>query len=284
MAEDDQPADRALADALNELGRKLDTVAGAVASIAASHTELRAKVTEAEARRGQDSRDTVQRLSALERAFLTVPVAGMGPIGPSHDGPPPIDVEELRADVALSLEVLVRVAEVVERLDRRSEEGPGSAPGSSDALALLGTTAAATEALVTRVSQHTDAALAGAVRMIDGRLAVLRDDLQRHPGSAGESASPGQGFEAGAVMGAAQAAWNRLEQRLDSEFDDLGRQLAALAELAETAAASADAAASRPVVSGDQLRKAATSMKESVVGASRSRWARRGHRGIGPGS
>jgi hypothetical protein len=39
------------------------------------------------------------------------------------------------------------------------------------------------------------------------------------------------GFEAGAVMGAAQAAWTHLEQRLEAEFDDLGRQLQAMASV-----------------------------------------------------
>ncbi|MEQ1787409.1 MAG: hypothetical protein ABL966_10175, partial [Acidimicrobiales bacterium] len=82
----------------------------------------------------------------------------------------------------------------------------------------------------------------------------------------------------------AQAAWNRLEQRLDAEFDDLGRQLQAMAALIEQTAASAEAVANRPVVTGDQLRRAAASVKDSVVGANRSRRDRRGGpRGLGSG-
>jgi type II secretory pathway component PulM len=95
------------------------------------------------------------------------------------------------------------------------------------------------------------------------------------------------GFEAGAVMGAAQAAWNRLEQRLDHEFDDLGRQLQSMASLIEqavTTAEAAEAAASRPVVTGEQLRRAATSVKDSALGAGRARRERRGGpRSLGPG-
>ena len=92
------------------------------------------------------------------------------------------------------------------------------------------------------------------------------------------------GFEAGAVMGAAQAAWNRLEQRIDTEFDDLGRQLHSMGAVIEQALATAEAAANRPVVTGDQLRRAASSVKDTVLGASRSRRERRGGpKGLGPG-
>ena len=54
-------------------------------------------------------------------------------------------------------------------------------------------------------------------------------------------------------MGATQAAWTRLEQRLDAEFDDLGRQLQAMVALIERTATIAEAVANRPVVTGDQL-------------------------------
>lgn len=149
---------------------------------------------------------------------------------------------------------------------------------------VAGPLAEVTNELGGRLTLHTDTALAGALRLIDDRLAALRNVVA----GAGSGASPQTnvgGFEAGAVMGAAQAAWNRLEQRLDTEFDDLSRQLQAMATLIEQAVASAEAAASRPVVTGDQLRRAASAVKDTVVGASRSRRDRRGGpRGLGSGS
>ncbi len=49
--------------------------------------------------------------------------------------------------------------------------------------------------------------------------------------------------------------------------------------------ASSEAAANRPVVTGDQLRKAASAVKDTVVSASRSRRDRRGGpRGLSSGS
>lgn len=53
MADDDGPADGDHNAALVDLGRKLDTVAGAVAAIAASHNDLLGHVAEAEARRSR---------------------------------------------------------------------------------------------------------------------------------------------------------------------------------------------------------------------------------------
>ena len=123
-----------------------------------------------------------------------------------------------------------------------------------------------------RLTDHTDAALAGVLRLLDVRLALLRrafDDTE-------PMAAPAAGIEAGAVMGATQAAWNRLEQRLDKEFDDLGRQLQSMASLIDAVVSSTEDLANRPVVSGDQLRKAATAVKDTVVSANRNRRDRRG--------
>ncbi|HEY9556113.1 MAG TPA: hypothetical protein VIR58_05225, partial [Acidimicrobiales bacterium] len=82
----------------------------------------------------------------------------------------------------------------------------------------------------------------------------------------------------------AQAAWQRLEQRMDQEFDDLGRQLHAIATLVEQANANAEAAANRPVVTGEQIRTAATSVKDTVLRARRSRRDRNppANRQLGP--
>jgi len=149
---------------------------------------------------------------------------------------------------------------------------------------VAGPLAQVTNDLSRTLTLHTDTALAGALRLIDDRLTALRTVVTD---AAGASSPPGAagGFEAGAVMGATQAAWNRLEQRLDSEFDDLGRQLQSMAALIEQAVASSEAAANRPVVTGDQLRKAASAVKDTVVSASRSRRDRRGGpRGLGSGS
>jgi hypothetical protein len=261
MADDDRPAggDEPLASALAELSRKLDTVAGAVAAIAGSHTDLLGHVAEAESRRGHDAREVAQRLSAIERQVLALPPPPAVPPDPLD--PLPVttvasDVERLRSDLTLTLEALSQVAHGVRRVDGRLDE--------------------LAEDLSQHLTRHTDLALAGALRVIDTRLAALRDDLSG--GNVG-------GFEAGAVLGATQAAWTRLEQRLDAEFDDLGRQLQAMVALIERTATIAEAMANRPVVTTEQLRKAASAVKDSVAAAGRSRRERRGgQRGLGPGS
>jgi hypothetical protein len=327
MVEDeDRAADEATTDALADLGRKLDTVAGAVAAIAGSHTDLLAHVAEAEVRRSQDAHEVAQRLDVLERPLLARP-AGTAPTVP-------VDLEPLRSDIALSLEVLARVTEAVQRLDSRTEDRLAAVRDAAlapvgdlqallaarnehhdaqlaelasavDALAAQGPTqvraqltdiAASIERLTApagtgevgplddladHLTRHTDLAMAAALRLIDERLTAVREAL---PTESATTPSNVGGFEAGAVMGAAQAAWNRLEQRLDTEFDDLGRQLQAMAALIEQAVATTEAVANRPVVTGDQLRRAASADKDTVVGAGRSRRERRGGpRGLGSG-
>jgi hypothetical protein len=330
MADDeDRSADEVTGDALAELGQKLDTVAGAVAAIAASHTDLLAHVAEAEVRRSQDAQGVAQRLDALERQLLARPAVVPPPPGaPGGEPAVPVDLEPLRADIALSLEVLARVTEAVERLDSRTEDRLAAVRDAAltpvgdlqallaarnerqdtqlaelvttvDALAAEGpaqvraqladiatsierlSTAAgevgALDDLADHLTRHTDVAMAAALRLMDERLTAVREALPAAPANVG-------GFEAGAVMGAAQAAWNRLEQRLDTEFDDLGRQLQAMAALIEQAVATTEAVANRPVVTGDQLRRAASAVKDTVVGAGRSRRERRGGpRGLGSG-
>ena len=208
MEDEDRSADAAIVIALTDLGRKLDTVAGAMATIAGSHRDLLSHVAESEARRGQDSVAISRRLETLEGLVLDL----------GHQLP------ELSDDVT------------------------------------------------TRLSDHTDAALAGVLRLLDVRLALLRRAIDEAEPIAASAA----GFEAGAVMGAAQAAWNRLEQRLDKEFDDLGRQLQSMASLIDAVVSSTQDLANRPVMSGDQLRKAASAVKDTVVSANRNRRDRRG--------
>ena len=292
MADDDRPADRrtlrasgppegvgadALA-ALAELSQKFDSVTGGLAAIAASHTELLAQVTislgvlaqVAESVERLDSR-TEDRLAAVRDAALA-PVADLQALlsarNESRDtqlaqlssavetlaaeGPEP--VRERLAELAAEL---AAVRDQIDQIDRIDVAGP---------------LAEATEELGDRLTIHTDTALAGVLRMIDDRLAGLLS-VDADAGATPQDA-----------LGGYEAAWTRLEQRLDSEFDDLGRQLQSMASLIEQAAASREATANRPVVTADQLRKAASAVKDTVAGASRSRRDRRGGpRGLGSG-
>ena len=211
-----------------------------------------------------------QRLNAMERQVLALSTE---PI-PAATGPSDLvattswaaDLERMRADLTLSLDVLARLTESIERLEHQADPPPEADDGDD---------------LRQQLMLHTDLALAGALRVIDQRLGALRDALT----DAANGTTSVAGFEAGAVMGATQAAWTRLEQRLDAEFDDLGRQLQAMVALIERTATLAEAVANRPVVTGDQLRRAASAMKESVASAGRSRRERRGgQRGLGSGT
>jgi hypothetical protein len=386
MSDDDRPTDGTdevapLADLIQGLSDKLDTVAGATAAVASTQTDLLTRLAEAEVRRSEDASNVAQRLDALERQVL----ARSQPTGDATDAPAgslePLaqGLAELTAaaasqrdDAALALDVLARMAESLERSDARTEDRLAAvrdaaavpvadlqalvtarADRTDAQLALLATTVegsldapagdhgdlesrsrlsaladlitarvdelgeavrslswqlpeitqelgalrdrfeandvsgaivAASEDLTERLTLHTDTALAGVLRLLDERLNALRASIAQAASTPSEGASSSMGFEAGAVMGAAQAAWNRLEQRLDNEFDDLGRQLLSMGTVIEQALATAEAAANRPVVTGDQLRRAASSVKDTVLGASRSRRDRRGGpRGLGPG-
>ncbi len=95
-------------------------------------------------------------------------------------------------------------------------------------------------------------------------LVELGARVDQGPGTAVAPASAANGVEVGALMGATQAAWLRLEQRLDSEFGDIHRELRSLSGLTEQTRATALEAAHRPVVTSAQLRKATTSLRESV--------------------
>jgi hypothetical protein len=262
--------------ALFELTSRLDTVAGAVAAIASTQTDLLAHVAETEARRAQDALEVSQRLTAIERQALGAD-------------------QTLAEDVRLALDVLAHVAEGIEQLDQRTEDRLAgirdAATGHVDSLpGRIEEVSSAVQALTRQLPElggkltlHTDTALAGALRLIDDRLAALRSSVL--DAATGAQTSNAGGFEAGAVIGAAQAAWNRLEQRLDTEFDDLGRQLQAIAGLLEQTAQSAEVAATRPVVTGEGIKRAATAVRDTVVSARRSRRDRRGGpKGLGPGS
>lgn len=286
MPEDEPTSPPDGLSSLADLARHLDMVAGVVASLAASHTDLLAHVAEAEARRSVDARDAGHRLDGIEQALLAVPVAASlgGTYGSASAGAP-VELEELRSDLALSMEVLARVAQVVERIDERDSTRADGSPPAGEPGVDADTLTQTADDLGQHLTQHTDSAVAGAVRLIDGRLDALRQQLRELAELTERSPAVAQpaGFEAGAVMGAAQAAWNRLEQRLDTEFDDLSRRIDTLGRLVESAAAHAQAAASRPVVSGEQLRRAASSVKASLLEAGRTRWAGRNDRGLGSG-
>lgn len=289
MTGDDEPTPDA-ADVLQALDRKLDTIAAALAAVASSHTDLLQQVRESEARRTEDALDVAQRLDALERQVLHLQQQPSAPAG----GTTPSSIQE---DMALALDVLARIAESVERADARTEDRlaalrDAAAAPVTDLHSLLAGRADRTEArldeLGEQLADHTDSALAGMLRLLDARLATVRGAIEEMALVAVEPTPPpppaAPSFEAGAVMGAAQAAWNRLEQRLDTEFDDLARQLQTMTTLVEQALSTAEAAANRPVVTSDQLRKTATSVKDAVLSASRARRERHGRpRGLGPG-
>lgn len=181
-------------------------------------------------------------------------------------------VEELRNSVKSLSWQLPELAEELTTL-RTQVEG----------LDLTGPLQETAEDLAEDLRQHTDVALAGTLRLLDERFHGLRSALVplTNPPPAAN-----MGFEAGAVMGAVQAAWSRLEQRLDHEFDQLGHQLVEMDRRIEQALATAEAAANRPVVTGEQLRKTASSVKEAVQHAREQRRLRRGGtppKGLGPG-
>jgi chromosome segregation ATPase len=358
MADDDDDAipDAAVLDAVGDLGAKLDTVAGALAAIASSHTDLLARLADAETRRTQDAQEISQRLEAVERQVLdstagdapangdpgqlaklvegierlesrtedrlaavrdaaAAPVADLQALLQARadrddrerkeladtlrdlaaEGPAAIrdQLAELREAVG-ELEVPVAAPDTSGPMLERMEELSQAIHAVTWQLPELGEELAALRERVEgidlsgvgndlsgKLTLHIDTALAGVLRLLDDRLATLRRAMTE---AAGATPSNVGGFEAGAVMGAAQAAWNRLEQRLDTEFDDLGRQLQAMATLIEQVSANAEAAANRPVVTGDQLKRAASAVKDSVVKAGRTRREHRGGpRSLGPG-
>ena len=198
--------------------------------------------------------------------------------GPGDDALATFDthVEELRNSVKSLSWQLPELAEELATL-RAQVEG----------LDLTGPLQETAEDLAEDLRQHTDVALAGTLRVLDERFQGLRSAIV--PLTTPPPAASGMGFEAGAVMGAVQAAWNRLEQRLDHEFDQLGHQLVEMDRRIEQALATAEAAANRPVVTGEQLRKTASSVKDAVQAAREHRRLRRGGpggtppKGLGPG-
>jgi hypothetical protein len=92
--------------------------------------------------------------------------------------------------------------------------------------------------------------------------------------SATEAAPTGQpqigGFEAGAVLGASQAAWNRLEQRLDHDFDDLTTEVQQLRNSLEVAVRALESLAERPA-SAEQVQGAAAAVRDSITTGRRRR-------------
>ncbi|MGK2947638.1 MAG: hypothetical protein ACSLFP_03630, partial [Acidimicrobiales bacterium] len=81
------------------VSEKLDTVAGAVAQIARSHTDLLAHAAEAEARRAEMASAAAEQVAALHQA-----------------------VTQQRDDLALALDVLARMAEALERAEARTDD------------------------------------------------------------------------------------------------------------------------------------------------------------------
>ena len=153
-------------------------------------------------------------------------------------GPAP-DAGRLSAAADRITERVDELGEVVKALSWQLPEISGELTALRERVEdvdVTGPVTTVTDDLAGRLTHHTDAALAGVLRLIDERLAALRETITQAANAQQAARQSSMGFEAGAVMGAAQAAWNRLEQRLDSEFDDLGRQLQSMGALIEQAA------------------------------------------------
>ena len=290
-------------DPLAALDRKLDTIAGALAAVAATQKDLletaaghRADLALAlEVLAGiAESLDRVEtrtedRLAAIRDA-ASAPVADLQALLAARSERSEAQLDQVAARVeeavAERLESLEAAAvALAARLPEIGEDLAGLRE-AVEGLDVTGPLQDTADGLADDLRDHTTAALAGTLRVLDERLSTLRSAIVAVPAPPpAPPAAAGMGFEAGAVMGATQAAWNRLEQRLDAEFDDLGRQLQAMSTLVERALATAEAAAHRPVVTGEQLRRTASSVRDAVVQANRSRRDRRGGpRGLGPGS
>lgn len=226
-----------------------------------------------------------QLAEALQRLADRAAPAVLAPQPPVPDATERISAR-LRADVG---ELVAELAEAVQALSWQLPEVRDALTelrAQVAAVDVAGPVAEVADDLGERLSDHTDRALIAVLRLFDTRLASVHGAIEQVAAAPAVQQPPaaGMGFEAGAVMGAAQATWNRLEQRLDTEFADLGRQLRVMEGLVEQALATAEAAAHRPLVTGDQVRKTASSVKEAVLGASRSRRDRHGRPpGLGPG-
>jgi hypothetical protein len=258
-----------MAEALERSDARTEDRLAAVRDAAAIPVaDLQALLT---ARADRTDAQLAELAAALDGADLAAPALGLGP-----------DESSARVS-ALADRVTERIDELGEAVKALSWQLPeiGQEVAALRERVEGADVGEAVSAAAEDLALHTDAALAGVIRLVDERLTSLRTTLTE-ANTAGTQA--GMGFEAGAVMGAAQAAWNRLEQRIDTEFDDLGRQLHSMAALIERALATAEAAANRPVVTGDQLRHAASNLKDSVLKASRNRRDRRGGpHSLGPG-
>jgi|SRR5690554_60626 len=284
------PGSTDLGARLDDLSDKLDTVAGAVAAVAASQNELidqGRQLLDALARSTRTHRDDLE--AVVEALTATVDaVEGAAQVHDERLGglqdaltAPIADLQALLAARTQALEA--RLEAMAARLDAApAAPGPSPVPGPSPAG--LDDLRADLAATARDLRHHTDVALAGTIRVLDERFEGLRRAVG--PAEPQQPTSPG-GFEAGAVLGAVQAAWSRLEQRLDHEFDELGHQLLEIDRRIEQALATAEAAANRPVVTGEQLRRTASSVKEAVLAAREQRRLRRSGgtppKGLGPG-
>lgn len=293
-----QAGSAALDARLQELSDKVDTVAGAVAAVAASQNQLIAQGQQLLESLQASARTQREDLEAVVEA-LTATVDAVEGAARDHDDrlgglrdaltAPLTDLQALLSARISALEA--RLEAMADRLDAAPAPAPASAdvaapsadPATATAAAGIDDLRSELAATARDLRHHTDVALAGTIRVLDERFEGLRRAVAPAEPQAG--APPG-GFETGAVLGAVQAAWSRLEQRLDHEFDALGRQLLEMDRRIEQALATAEAAANRPVVTGEQLRRTASSVKEAVLAAREQRRLRRGTtapKGLGSG-
>ena len=128
--------------------------------------------------------------------------------------------------------------------------------------------------------EHLDAIAAALVEVAaaveqqrtDLRLAleVLVEVATKLDGPGTALAPTANGVEVGALMGATQAAWLRLEQRIENEFSEIHRQLGSMSGSAGPAIAP-PLQVDESGATADQLRRAASSLRESFRGLRRQR-------------
>jgi hypothetical protein len=282
-----EPATAELVTRLDRLAAAVDEVGGAVGALSWQLPES-GRVDEAAAAPSADADELAEAVAAQTREAVVPSIETA-----ARDAVAAAVESSVREAVSSAVESSVRdaVAAAVESaVGQAALQGaspvtppppppPPPEPVTLDLTPVHQRLDAVTGEIERAVADRTEAAMAGLLRLLDDRLTALRDEIQR----AATSAPSGGGFEAGAVLGASQAAWNRLDSRLDSEFDDLGRQLHSLGVLVERALEAVEQR--QPLVTGEGIRKAAASVRDTVVGASKSRRDRRGGpRGLGSGS
>jgi hypothetical protein len=185
-----------------------------------------------------------------------------------------------RALDQMGQEVLAAVADVRAQVDR----GAGDASGLRLSLdAALERVVAKLQGDVNRVLtsvSSSDELLDDRLRRVDSQLGEVRDTVEGMARGGGSNlpvlatqqteSTQITGFEAGAVLGASQAAWTRLEQRLDHDFDDLTAEVQQLRHSLELAVRALEQLAARQADSAP-LKATATAVRKAAKKPPRKR-------------